>query len=64
MIKILNNNPELIGLWKFRVAGRKPVWCTTYTYNGCYYDTLGKSTPELALQLFVKSLNKLKSKTK
>lgn len=60
----LNNNPELVGLWKFREFGKKPVWCTTYTFKGYYYDTPGKATPEAALKLMLKNLRKLKDKDK
>lgn len=60
--QILNKNPELVGLWKFRQRGKKPVWCTTYTVNGCYYDTQGKATPKAALELFIKELKKIKTK--
>lgn len=53
---------ELIGLWKFRVAGKVPLWCTTFAFNGCYYDTYGKKTPEAALEAMHKTLEKLRKK--
>lgn len=53
---------DIVGLWKFRQAGKKPVWCTTYIYNGKYYDTYGKNTPESALDQMYKDLQKLRKK--
>ena len=55
--------PELIGLWKFRQRGKKPVWCTTYCFEGNYYDTQGKATPEAAIEACSNDLKKLKKET-
>ena len=52
---------DIIGLWKFRVQGKKPVWCT-YSHNGKYYDTQGKATAEAALETLYKDLNALKKR--
>jgi len=51
---------ELIGLWKFRQRGKKPMWCTTFCFEGDYYDTYGKATPETALEACYQELCKLK----
>lgn len=53
---------HLVGLWKFRQRGKRPTWCTTYVFKGNYYDTLGKNTPEAALDAMYKDLEKLKKK--
>lgn len=53
---------HIVGLWKFREAGKKPTWCTTYIYDGKYYDTFGKATPEAALDQMNKDLTKIKKK--
>lgn len=53
---------HLIGVWKFRQHGKKPVWCATYQYNGYYYDTFGKLTVESALDQVYKDLCKIKKK--
>ena len=55
---------ELVGLWKFRVPGKKQTWCTTFYVNGNYYDTYGKLTPEAALEACHKEIIKLRKKTK
>jgi hypothetical protein len=34
-------DPYIIGLWRFRQPGRRPVWCATYCYRGKYYDAQG-----------------------
>lgn len=53
---------HLIGVWKFRQRGKKPVWCATYQHNGYYYDTFGKLTVESALDQVHKDLQKLNTK--
>jgi hypothetical protein len=55
---------ELVGLWKFRVPGKKQTWCTTFYVNGNYYDTYGKLTPEAALESCHKEILKLRKKQK
>lgn len=57
--KIEKIEPHLIGLWKFRQRGRKPVWCATFTFQGHYYDTQGKLTPHDALDKVHDELQKL-----
>lgn len=36
--------PFIIGLWRFREAGRQRLWCATYCHDGKYYDVQGKRT--------------------
>ena len=36
--------PYIIGLWRFREAGRRRLWCATYCYRGRYYDVQGHVT--------------------
>jgi hypothetical protein len=55
---------HFIGLWRFRVKGQRRLWCVTLHHNGYYYDTLGKSTPELALKDGIIVLAKAKRDTK
>lgn len=50
---------HIIGVWKFRQRGKKPVWCATYQFDGYYYDTLGKLTIDSALEQVQKDLEKL-----
>ena len=50
----------LVGLWKFRVYGESPTWCTTYVIDGCYYDTFGKKTREEALDAMYRVLRQKK----
>jgi hypothetical protein len=54
--------PYIIGLWRFHVAGEERLWCLTYRFKGCYYDTWGKKSPELAFAAMRKSLVTLKRK--
>lgn len=51
--------PWLVGLWRFRELGRKPLWCTTYVVNGNYYDVRGRQTPEHALDATYRDVQQL-----
>lgn len=57
-------DPHLIGLWRFRQVGRKAKWCTTFSFNGNYYDVDGAETPESALKKTIAKIKFLKSKEK
>lgn len=46
---IFHLEPWLIGLWKFRMAGKEPEWCCTFCIDGYYYDTEPAETPVCAL---------------
>jgi len=48
---------ELVGLWRFRIKGRKPKWCGTYHIEGHYYDTGGYDTVGEVLARVIKSTN-------
>ena len=49
----------LIGLWRFREAGKPRKWCATYCFDGDYYDVGGASTPEAALEKVSKNLKRM-----
>lgn len=57
--QLFNVENYIVGLWKFREAGKKSTWCTTYVFEGKYYDTFGKLTPQAALVQMRKDLDKL-----
>ncbi|HEU4716191.1 MAG TPA: hypothetical protein VFU15_00070 [Bacteroidia bacterium] len=60
--RIKKADEYLVGLWKFRERGKRPVWCTTFLYQGYYYDTPGKNSPEAALDALIEKMEKLKKK--
>ena len=60
--KLKKVEKNIIGLWKFRQRGKKTTWCTTFVFDGYYYDTYGKKTPEAALDAVQKELTKLNKK--
>ena len=39
--KLLLLDESLIGIWRFRQPGKKPLWCATFVFNGFYYDVEG-----------------------
>ncbi len=51
---------SLVGLWRFRVKGRKPKWCGTYHIGGHYYDTDGYDTVGEVLRRVIKNANRRK----
>lgn len=54
--------PWIIGLWRFREAGKPKLWCATYCVNGCYYDVTGKRTLEKVLREVISTAKKLEAK--
>jgi hypothetical protein len=58
--KLLDQLGEnFIGLWRFRVYGKRRSWCVTLHVAGDYYDTLARATPELALKDAIKTRDKI-----
>ena len=55
---------HLIGVWRFRQLGRKPLWCATYHYGGFYYDTHGTPTIQATLKAVQDDLVKLRGEPK
>ena len=55
---------HLVGLWRFRKAGEPVRWCCTYIYDGCYYDTWPKKTPNEALDTVHRTLQQMRSADK
>lgn len=55
---------HMIGLWRFRVWDKTPLWCCTFSYRGRYNDTEGKETVEEALDAVYESLQKIRRKNK
>ncbi len=51
--------PWFIGLWRYRVRGRKPAFAVTYCIDGYYYDTQGHPTPEGALTAALRVISRL-----
>lgn len=60
--QILQLDDYLIGIWKFRERGKRPVWCATFSFEGYYYDTTGKATPQGALEAVKREVEKLEKK--
>lgn len=52
--------PYIIGLWRFREAGRPRLWCATYFYRGHYYDVWGHPTLDGALVKVRRGLARLR----
>jgi hypothetical protein len=56
--------PYLIGVWRFREAGRPRSWCATYYYRGDYYDVPGQPTVDAALEGVRDGIKRLQRKAK
>ncbi|MBN8919264.1 MAG: hypothetical protein J0H62_00835 [Rhizobiales bacterium] len=53
---------NFIGLWRFRVYGKRRSWCVTLHVGGDYYDTMARATPELALADAIKTRDRILKK--
>jgi hypothetical protein len=54
----------LIGVWRFREAGRARNWCATYYYRGDYYDVPGQATVDDALEGVRQGIKRLQRKAR
>lgn len=52
----------IIGIWRFREAGRPRQWCATYCYRGHYYDAVGGATEQQAIEAVRRGLKKLRGR--
>ena len=52
--------PWLVGLWRFREAGKKKMWCCTFCIDGEYNDTWPSLTVRIALWKVYQELKKQK----
>jgi len=53
---------NLIGLWRFRINGKKTRWCATFVFQGDYYDVYGGQTPAVALNEVYRELCSLRKR--
>jgi hypothetical protein len=53
---------NFIGLWRFRVFGKRRSWCVTLQVDGNYYDTLPRANAELALKDAIKTRDRVVAK--
>lgn len=50
----------IIGIWRFREAGKVGDWMATYCYKGQYYDARGLRSPQSAVDAVIAGVKKLR----